>query len=343
MENAVSHAVLQRALDSYRLGNLKAARRPAHGFVNDNWIVETPQGRFFLKHRHPSLSRPAVVRAQHALKIWLRRRGFPAPALLRTAQGQTLLILEGECYEIQQYIDGTTYERGRDAHFVEAAGTLGRYHALVKGFRPPAMSRRGALYCPMILAANLARLSESWHLREDAELAAIGSELEQQAGRLAARFAERERLPAVVIHGDYYGDNLLFEGDRIVGVVDYDKACWQPRVVELAEALLYFASSQPGDLKRLVYRSFLDVPLCAHFVQAYGEHVALSASEARALPDYVRCIWLQVSLQRLWEQGPRPADAGEALCEVLTLDRWASDNMEQMAGICEAALERRGG
>ena len=88
-ENDVAHIV-----GCYALGELRAAWRPAHGFVNDNWVVETTRGRFFLKHRHPSLSRPDRIRCEHSLMNWLVQHGFPAPALLRTPAGETLLVMD---------------------------------------------------------------------------------------------------------------------------------------------------------------------------------------------------------------------------------------------------------
>jgi len=301
-----------------------------HGFINDNWKIETTQGCYFLKHYHPDLRCPGAIHTQHALVAHLRRAGFPAPTILPTTSGDTLLIREGEFYEIQEYIKGVPYDYNRPEHFQEAARTLGRYHARVKGFAPQALLDLGELYSPAILRANLADLTDAWELARDAELAQIVRRLEAHADDLAARFAAHSALPHLVIHGDYYADNLLFEGDRIVGVVDYDKACWQPRVVELAEALIYFASPRLGHLKHLVYPGFVEWEPFERFLGHYASVVKPDESETRALPDYVRCIWLQISLQRLGEKGPRPVEAPEALREVLALGEWAAVNAKQM-------------
>jgi Ser/Thr protein kinase RdoA (MazF antagonist) len=44
-----------------------------------------------------------------------------------------------------------------------------------------------------------------------------------------------------VIHGDYRGGILLFDGDRVVAAIDYDNANWQPCVAKVAEALICFS------------------------------------------------------------------------------------------------------
>jgi len=335
--HAMTETELDRVLGCYRLGELKAAWRPAHGFVNDNWIVETAQGRYFLKHRHPSLSRPAFIHAQHALIALLRKGGFPAPALMPTIEGETLLALDGQCYEVQAYIEGAPYDHKRMAHLEEAAVTLGRYHTLVKGFAPAALCSQGDLYNPTTLSTNLTNLTRAWQLNRTPDTAEIVSQLATQAAELAARFAAHGALPQLVIHGDYYADNLLFNGDRIVGVVDYDKARWQACVVELAEALIYFASPRPGRLKHLVYPGVLRWEPFIRFLHAYARVVVPEENEVQALPDYVQCIWLQISLQRLLEKGPRPTWAVEALQEVLALGEWASAHAAQMIGISHSA------
>jgi len=331
---------LARVLACYRLGELKAAHRIERGFVNENWLVETTRGRYFLKRRHPHLQQLhapvvalAVIRAQHALMARLRQSGFPAPAVVPTANGETLHVAGGEFYEVQEYIAGEPYDHTRPAHLAEAAVTLGRYHTCVQGFAPRALRDLGELYTPAILSANLNGLTRAWGLAQDPDLVPVVRQLEAQAADLAARFAQvpaHGTLPHLVIHGDYYAGNLLFEGDRIVGVVDYDKARWQPRVVELAEALIYFASPRPGHLRHLVYPGFLQWEPFTCFLRHYARAIVPEGGEMHALPDYIRCIWLSISLQQLWEKGARPAWACEALHEVLALGDWARANTRRM-------------
>jgi homoserine kinase type II len=347
---------LALVLDHYALGQLQAAQRIERGFVNDNWIVETDRGRYFLKHRYPDLHKPEqandprLILAQHDLMKWLREGGFPAPAIVPTAGGETLLILNGELYEIQGYIEGDAYDHNRSAHLEAAAITLGRYHARVRGFAPQALCARGELYSPTKASAALrlvtTRLHEEGQLNEVTGLAAVIQQLRSRAYDLAARFARHGKLPRLVIHGDYYAGNLLFRDDHIVGVVDYDNANWQPRVVEVAEALIYFASPRPGDLKHLVYPGFLEWKPFTRFLQGYARLVSLDRNEVRALPDYIHCIWFGVSLrciaQRLLEEGPRPPEALAALQEVLALADWADASAGNMVEIAQSTIHKEG-
>jgi homoserine kinase type II len=333
--SALSEGELARVLTRYNLGELKAARRVERGFVNENWVVETARARYFLKRRHPHLRQPDVIRAQHALIARLLQSGFPAPAVLRNASGETLTVLDGEFYEIHGYIEGQPYDHDRRAHLEEAAVTLGRYHVHVQGFADRAMHARGELYSPTILRTNLTDLAEAWRLDRGPQSVQAVRQLEAHAAELAAGFVQHGALPHLVIHGDYYPGNLLFDGDCIVGVVDYDKARWQPRVAELAEALIYFASPRPGHLKHLVYPGTLQWEPFTRFLHHYAHAVVPEECEARALPDYVRCIWLSISLQRLLEKTEQvhPTEALEAVHEVLALGNWARANAQRMTEV----------
>lgn len=332
---------LSWVLDHYDLGELNAVQRIESGFVDDNWLLDTDRGRYFLKRRHPRRRQSdRLVRAQHALISWLQQAGFPAPILVPTTSGEPFLVLAGELYEVEEYIDGEPYDHDRPEHLEAAARTLGRYHVCVEGFAPSALREQGRLYYPANSREILTRLGAAWQFDRDPVLMQLAGRLKGQVDDLEERFARHGDLPYLVIHGDYYAGNLLFEGARIVGVVDYDKANWQPRVVELAEALIYFASSRPGHLKHLVYPGFLDREPFFRFLQNYACVVNPEESEVHVLPDYICCIWLSMSLQRLLEgERPSPAKILAALQEVLALGTWASVNARQMLEIARAATK----
>jgi homoserine kinase type II len=327
----------EQVLQAFGLGPLRAACRIQQGFVNQNWRVETDRGRYFLKRRHPDLSQPLLIGAQHELMRELRGAGFPAPAVVPTLRGESFLALEGRIYEVHQFIQGQPYDHDRPGHLEEAALTLGRYHRCVEGLAPRALGDPGDLYRPALLVENLNHLIEVWGVERNHGLSQIAERLKVLSAGLDARYARHGPMPRLVIHGDYYAGNLLFDGDRIVGVVDYDKARRQPRVVELAEALIYFSSPRPGHLQHLVYPGYLRREVFTSFLQGYGRVITLDEEEVGALPDIIVCIWLQVSLQRLAEKRERPAQAQEALNEVLMLAEWANANAEWMGDAARPA------
>jgi Ser/Thr protein kinase RdoA (MazF antagonist) len=72
---------------------------------------------------------------------------------------------------------------------------------------------------------------------------------------------EFERLPSQYIHGDANRENLLVSGDRVVGLVDFGDACFNPAVCELAICLAYIMLEQPDPVgvAASVYRGYCRV------------------------------------------------------------------------------------
>ena len=331
-----------QVLDAYGLGAPVAARRIEGGHVDRNWLVETELGRYFVKCRHPRRRQShQIIQAQHDLISHLRQSGFPAPNMLSTSSGQGFLVIAGEVYEVGEAIEGVPFDHDRLEHLAAAARTLGRYHLAVDGFSSQSLAQQGPLYSPRNARTALDRLVEAWQVGVDPVLGSLAQDLEAQADGLARRFGTHGALPHLVIHGDYYAGNLLFEGDRIAGVVDYDKAGWQPRVAELAEALIYFSSPRPGHLRHLVYRGVLESEPFDLFLRNYTRLIALEDAEVEALPTYISCIWFIFSLRRLVENHPhRLPEAEVALREVLELSNWGRVHACRMEDIaCRVARE----
>jgi Ser/Thr protein kinase RdoA (MazF antagonist) len=257
-----------------------------------------------------------------------------------TATGETFLALDEELYEIEQFVEGQPYDHSRPAHLDAAARTLGLFHTLASGFSPRALCGQHDLYHPLNAGSILDNLLEAWQIDDAVGVASVVRQIHELVASLSACFAGHVELPRQVIHGDYYAGNLLFDGDRIVAVVDYDKANRQPRMAEVAEALIYFSSPREDNLRHLVYTGFLEWEPFARFLKHYCAAATLLRREVGALPDYVGCIWLTMSLRRLLERYPqRPEEAEPALQEVVALGTWARANAEKMRTTARVASE----
>ena len=331
-------------LAEYRLGAFQDCARIELGHVNEKWLLETEQGRYLLKRRHASLRRPSLVQAQHALVQHLCRAGFPAPALIRTRYRNPFLVHKGEVYELQEYVPGDPFDATDPAHLPASARMLGLYHNAVKGFDHQALHRPAERYGPAALSRIWKTLLESWRLslkpRDDiALLKSPVQELEEHVQDLRSRYQRIGHLPELVIHGDYHGANLVFRGQRIVGVVDYDLAHWCARAMEVAEAIIAFNTNPELELKHIVYRGALDLEGVKRFVTAYQDEVRLSEAEIHALPDMIRTIWLCASLDPPLEPPLSRVTAPQVLPEILTLAEWALANASKIVEICLAGQQ----
>ena len=93
-----------------------------------------------------------------------------------------------------------------------------------------------------------------------------------------------EHLPWQVIHGDAHDENLLVEGDRVTGLIDFGDCCHNPAICDLAICLAYLMMRGPDPL-----------PVTAAATAGYQRHRPLSAVE-RAVLFPLACARLAVSL-----------------------------------------------
>jgi len=83
-------------------------------------------------------------------------------------------------------------------------------------------------------------------------------------------------LPTQLIHGDLHYDNVLVEGERITGLLDFEFSAMDWRAMELAICLSKYA----GEAGPMAYLQ--------PFIEGYAEHaVRLTADEVAAVPSLI--------------------------------------------------------
>jgi Ser/Thr protein kinase RdoA (MazF antagonist) len=129
----------------------------------------------------------------------------------------------------------------------------------------------------------------------DPELWAAMPMLEREAEAL-------EHLPSTaegIIHADYFPDNLLFAGDRVATVLDFEMACRGPYMLDLATALHACCYGDndfvPGRLQP--------------FVSGYQQSRTPSQAEWHAFHAWARFSALRFTCSRIMDFHRSPLDA----------------------------------
>ncbi len=90
------------------------------------------------------------------------------------------------------------------------------------------------------------------------------------------------------IHSDLFRDNVHWEGDRIVGVLDWESASLGLRVYDLAVLLLAWC-----------YADTFDWELGRALVQGYQTHVSLTSGEKQLLMPALRMACVRFAITRI--------------------------------------------
>jgi Ser/Thr protein kinase RdoA (MazF antagonist) len=83
-------------------------------------------------------------------------------------------------------------------------------------------------------------------------------------------------LPHQFIHGDAHGENILVQGDRVTGLVDFGDCCFNPVACELGVSLPYMMMSREDPIR-----------IATTIVAAYHEFLPLSAQELAVLTPLI--------------------------------------------------------
>lgn len=268
---------------------------PGSGTANASAVIHAAGGKLMLRRRNPRYARISWVRFDHALLRHLAADGLPVPRGVEGTLGQAWLREGDGVYELFEFIEGDQHRRGNLDELCAAGEALARVHRSAMSFDPPVEKPWPRFHDPKDLPGWLEPLAQE-ATGEDAVV------LEQTLG-LAQQLVERlpdeaySGLPQTVVQGDYHPANLKFRDGEVAGIFDWDWASRQPRMVDVADGLLFFCGERQtplvaGDIWSLTEAFAIDLLRVERFLAAYQAVGGLSTQERRALPDLMRCRWL---------------------------------------------------
>lgn len=247
------------------------------GYVNTNHHVWAGGRRFFLRLCEGKTD--ADVQFEAEVHRALHAARFPVPRLLDAADGRPFAPVAGRQAMLFAYAPGealgsaaVTPERCR-----RVGEQLARLHDLASGLTVD----RANPYGPTRVRAWVEALAPEGG--GDPEVLAALPLLEEEVERAAAL----PGAPRGLVHGDLFVDNVLWIGERVGAVLDWEMACVDAFALDLGVALCawcYTDRFDPGRASALVggYRAARDVePETLDALRAYARFAALRFAASR--------------------------------------------------------------
>ena len=275
---------------------------PVEG-AEDRWRVESGAAPLLLR-RYPAARLADAIAYEHDLLAFLAERSWPVPVPLAAAASPG---------------DSSGGRSGDGDTVVDAAGARWALFPLLPGAPPPDESiflqRRGALLA--LVHADLAAWDRAGHHHPfsrvddfdtavrahglasfEALLARVHAVDARRANALAvlrARVDEQlaaygyARLPALPLWGACTADHVLFEGDNVTGLIEFDEARPDIRAVDIAASIL-------ADTRSVGWRII-------RWIAGYSAHAdpPLSEQDADLVPVAMAALTLRHAASRLAE------------------------------------------
>jgi homoserine kinase type II len=286
--DVLPNQVVDALREAYDIGDWLDWQRTPQGSTNISFFVTASSGRYVLRCSTARKSLDAV-RFEVQLIGYLRKRGYPAPAIIPTRGGEGYAEQNGIFYLMTAFIAGSPYDPENASHLLAAGRGLGLYHQLVKEFPGPPHFR------PSPVLDSLGPTG-TWSLTRVSPLASRFLSADEQK-RLNSDFSyissqfidvEREmaevypRLNKLIIHGSFGRSALIFDSERLIGIVDYDRATHGICGMDFAYTIKAFCRIH--DQHSEEYRIGFDYKRCRELVLAYQEVEPLAREEIQALP-----------------------------------------------------------
>ena len=281
----VTESEVSAWLTRFSVGSVRALTPISEGIENTNYFLSTADGEFVLTlyERVPAEDLPFYLNfTAHLAKLGV---AVPTPVADRT--GGLFSILNGRPAALTQRIEGRPNLQPSALHCASVGRELGRLHKASGSFRTRISNKRGPAWT----------LATSRSVRAFVSLeqnALIENELKFQRER------RQTRLPNGAIHADLFRDNVLFDGNRLSGLIDFGFAATD----EFAYDLAITANDWSVDVE-----GRFDAALLAALLAAYHAERPLSEAEQAAWPALLRAGALRFWLSRLYDLHlPRAAE-----------------------------------
>jgi homoserine kinase type II len=281
----VTEPQLGQWLREYDVGTLTELQPIAAGIENTNYFVTTDRGRYVLTlfERLPAADLPFYL----DLMSHLAQDGVPCPLPIANRAGSTLGGLNGKPAALVSRLAGAWVPEPTPAHCAEVGRVLARMHVSAESYGGTLENPRGPKWWRWAAPQVMPFL-------DDERRALLQGELKVQS---TYRFSD---LPRAAVHADLFRDNVLFDGDRIGGVIDFYFAGVDALLFDVAVTVNDWCVRPDGRF---------DEARALALLAAYRTERPFTALERGAWPVMLRAAALRFWLSRLYDfHLPRPGE-----------------------------------
>lgn len=280
----LTHENISHILKKYSLGTLLSFEGIAAGIENSNFFIDTEQGRFVLTvfERMDEQELPYFMR----LMRHLAAEGLSCPDVMQQHDDSLLFEVkdEGEAKWgcIVSRLSGKTLDDLNETQLHASGQALAQLHLAGESFTEARANPTGMIW----LQEHVDKVQQGTaKAYGDTAADLLREELENQ------RAQSWDNLPQGVIHGDLFVDNILFDGDKVSGIIDFYYAHTAPWVMDVA-ITLNAQAVMLGDEDDKRIQAFLT---------GYESVRVLQEDEFQALPVLLRLGALRFWVSRLYD------------------------------------------
>jgi len=210
---------LDQFLIDYPLGKLISFDGIENGIENTNYRVKTSCGHFILTLFEELTA--AELKPIFALLDYLHGCGLPVHQPQTDNKGNTLRSFNGKTTALFNHLPGLSIETPSLSQCYEVGLQLARLHVYGRQHNFQRNNNKDLKGCRSLFLKLKPHLKQSDINKINAELT-----FQQQYANV--------KLPTGVIHADLFRDNILFDNEKISGILDFYNSCHDYLLLDIA-------------------------------------------------------------------------------------------------------------
>jgi homoserine kinase type II len=279
----------------FDVGSLVSAKGIAEGVENSNWLIDTTGrdggGARFILTVYEKRVKPADLPFFLGLLDHLAAAGCPVPRTVHDRTGAAFRMHDGKALALIEFLPGVSPDAPTPAQARAIGEALARVHRAGQDFpgrRANALGPAGWAPLAQACRGRWQDIDPEFEALVERELAAVAR-------------AWPADLPAGAIHADLFPDNVLMQGERVRGLIDFYFACTDALAYDLAVTHAAWCFDKAGER--------FDAAVSAALLEGYAAGRELTVPERRALPLLARGAALRFTLTRAYDWIHTPPDA----------------------------------
>lgn len=219
--------------NEYNLGKVQSLKPIAGGWVNYNYELKTDKGKFVVRLLGTKIEKDIKNRLFIEFKLLshLHKIKFPyeIPYPLKNREGNYLINIKKTLLWVYPYIEGSPIKNYDNATIKSVVGALATYHKYVEKVKITNIRKVDSL------KETSKKYKEMRKQKSDNPANKLMLEnfelFEESLNKVEKIKFNTKQVP---IHYDFHKENLLFDGKRVVGILDFERLLYAPRILDIA-------------------------------------------------------------------------------------------------------------
>lgn len=253
------------------------------GAANSNYLVNSNLGKYVL-----TIYEIEPIRVAHMSKVLLllEENGFPAPRIQKMANGEVQTKYQEKSVVVKPYITGQVEPALDDGKVKQVGAALAKLHEIPAPDYLPEKHPYAEKTYPKIMKQEIDQDYRNW----------VGQRYRYLIEKLPSQ------LPAGLVHGDIFCDNVLFEDEKFKAILDFEDVSRIYKIYDLGMAVVGICTEGIN----------IDIKKVRALVKGYQEVRLLEGIEKDSLQMCVEWSAILTSTWRFWKYNIDMPDANKS-------------------------------